>query len=290
LKTRKRLFEVKGLQTSYLSNQGDIFPIDGVSFHMNEGETMAVVGESGCGKSTLALSILRLIQKPGQIRNGEIWLEEQNLLKLSEREMRMIRGRDISMVFQDPMSAFHPLMRLGDQLIEVIKGGSASIKREKAIEMLERVGLADPQRQMKCCSFELSGGMLQRVMIAMALMNRPKLLIADEPTTALDVTVQAHILKLLGKMKATFGMGMLFISHDLSVVAEVADRVAVMYRGRIVECAEVKQIFRNPQHPYTRHLLEMAPVLGQPLPGLSKTGLETEDQGMQDYLKKKVAL
>lgn len=285
----KQFFEVKGLRTSYLSNQREQFPIDGISFQMNAGETLAIVGESGCGKSTLAHSILRLIQKPGTIKSGEIWLEDRNLLKLSEKEMRTVRGRDISMVFQDPISAFHPLMRLGDQLIESIKEGSTSVKREKAIEMLEWVGLPDPQRQMKCYSYELSGGMLQRVMIAMALLNRPKLLIADEPTTALDVTVQAHILKLFRTMKHVFGMGTLYISHDLSVVAEVADRVAVMHRGQIVECGEVQQLFRNPQHPYTQHLLEMAPVLGQPLPGF-KGAFEQGIEDTHENKKQKVAL
>lgn len=284
-----KFFDVKGLRTSYISNQGEWFPIGGISFHLDAGETLAVVGESGCGKSTLAHSILRLIRKPGTIKDGEIWLEDRDLMKLSEKEMRTLRGRDISMVFQDPMSAFHPLMRLGDQLIESVKEGSASVKREKAIELLEWVGLPDPKRLMSCYSYELSGGMLQRVMIAMALLNRPKLLIADEPTTALDVTVQAHILKLFRRMKAAFGMGMLFISHDLSVVAEVADRVAVMYRGQIVECGEVQQIFRNPQNPYTQHLLEMAPVLGQPLKRFQHR-TSANESGDNQNKKQKVAL
>ncbi|MEW9699208.1 ABC transporter ATP-binding protein [Paenibacillus sp. SI8] len=258
---RRPFFEINELRTSYAASHTDLFPVNGISFQLEKGETLAIVGESGCGKSTLAHAILRLIQKPGNIHSGEIWLEDRDLLKLSEREMRTLRGRDTAMVFQDPMSAFHPLMRLGDQLTESIKEGSAHSKKQMAIEMLEWVGLPDPVRQMKSYSYELSGGMLQRVMIAMALLNRPKLLIADEPTTALDVTVQAHVLNLFRKMKASFGMGMLFISHDLAVVAEVADRVAVMHQGKIVECGKVQQLFRNPQHAYTRHLLEMAPVL-----------------------------
>lgn len=279
-----KLFDIKGLRTSYVSNHGEWFPIDGISLQLDAGETLAVVGESGSGKSTLALSVMRLILKPGTIKDGEIWLEDRDLLTLTEKEMRTVRGRDIAMVFQDPMSAFHPLMRLGDQLVESVKEGSTRVKREKALELLAWVGLPDPHRVMSSYSYELSGGMLQRVMIAMALLNRPKLLIADEPTTALDVTVQAHILKLFRMMKASFGMGMLFISHDLSVVAEVADRVAVMYGGQIVECGEVQQIFRHPQHPYTQHLLEMAPVLGQPLPGFQH---RTSSSALSDNQNKK---
>lgn len=264
--TDGQLLEITELRTCFGSGARRVEPINGINLQIQAGQTLALVGESGCGKSTLALSVLRLLPKQGHICSGHIRLEGRNLLQLSERDMKAIRGREVGMVFQDPMSAFHPLMQLGEQLIEAVKEGSRASKKRKVLEMLDCVGLPDPERQMKSYSFELSGGMLQRVMIAMALINRPKLLIADEPTTALDVTVQSEILTLLKRMSAQFGMGMLFISHDLGVVAELADRVAVMHRGKIIECGEVKRVYRNPEHEVTRHLLSMAPVLGQPLP------------------------
>ncbi|WP_248925019.1 ABC transporter ATP-binding protein [Paenibacillus hamazuiensis] len=266
MNTGDRLLEISELRTCFVGRGGRVEPLRGIGLHIEAGQTLALVGESGCGKSTLALSILRLLPERGHICSGNIRFEGRDLLQLSERDMRQIRGRDVGMVFQDPRSAFHPLMTLGDQLIEAVKEGPKAEKKQRALDMLESVGLADPSRVMKSYSFELSGGMLQRVMIAMALINRPKLLIADEPTTALDVTVQSDILQLLKKMKAHFGMSMLFISHDLGVVAEIADRVAVMHKGQIVECGDAKRVYRKPEHEVTRHLLSMAPVLGQPLP------------------------
>jgi ABC-type dipeptide/oligopeptide/nickel transport system ATPase component len=263
--SNERLLEVSGLRIGFGAGAQRTVPIKDISFHINAGETFALVGESGCGKSTLALSLLRLLSDSGRIESGEIRFMGRDMLKILEKELRDLRGRDIAMVFQDPMSAFHPLMTIGGQLMEAVKGGTRSSKKQKALEMLQFVGLPNPEKQMRSHSFELSGGMLQRAMIAMALINRPKLLIADEPTTALDMSVQAHILKLLKRSSSQLGMGMLFISHDLGVVAELADRVAVMHQGRIVEYGEVKRVFRQPEHPYTRHLLAMAPILGQPL-------------------------
>ncbi|UUZ93946.1 ABC transporter ATP-binding protein [Paenibacillus sp. P25] len=266
MKAEDQLLNISELRTCFGTGKGRVEPVRGIHLQIQAGQTLALVGESGRGKSTLALSILRLLPKQGQICSGRIQLDGRDLLQLSERDMKRIRGRDVAMVFQDPKSAFHPLMTLGDQLIEAVKEGPKASKRHQALDMLECVGLPDPERVMKSYSFELSGGMLQRAMIAMALINRPKLLIADEPTTALDVTVQSEILTLLKRMKTQFGMSMLFISHDLGVVAELADRVAVMHRGKIVECGQASRVYRNPEHEVTRSLLSMAPVLGQPLP------------------------
>lgn len=268
--TSNPLLDIKGLKTCFFNKLNMISPVDDVSLQIYPKETLAVVGESGCGKSTLALSVMKLIEKPGIICSGEILFNGKDLVELSEKEMRSVRGQHISMVFQDPMSAFHPLMTIGEQLTETIKTGTKNEKKKKIIEILTLVGLPDPIRQMRSYSFELSGGMLQRVMIAMALLNHPKLLIADEPTTALDVTVQANIVRLLRNLQERLGMSMLFISHDLGVVAQLADKVAVMYQGKIVESGKVAEIFTRPKHAYTRHLLEMAPVLGAPLPKTNK--------------------
>jgi ABC-type dipeptide/oligopeptide/nickel transport system ATPase component len=259
------LLEVIGLHTALSPDKKGRTTVHNVSLRIMEGETVAVVGESGCGKSTLALSILRLIQKPGTIRSGQIKLDGENLLDLPEKDMQRIRGNKISMIFQDPMSALHPCLTLGTQLTEVLRGGSRTARKERAIQMLEYAGLNDPLRIMSSYSFELSGGMLQRVMIAMALMNQPRLLIADEPTTALDVTVQATILRLFKQMKQELGMSILFISHDLNVVAEVADKVAVMHEGELVEFGSVTSVLTNPQHEYTRFLLRMIPRMGERL-------------------------
>ncbi|TDF98738.1 ABC transporter ATP-binding protein [Paenibacillus piri] len=264
--TQRPLFEIDGLSAALSVSGGERRLLSNVSFHIEQGETVAVVGESGCGKSTLALSILRLLEPPLRIVSGSVRLESRELLELSEKEMKRQRGSEISIVFQDPMSAFHPMLPLGAQLTECLREGSRRAKRAQCLDMLSRVGLPDPEKMMGSYSFELSGGMLQRVMIAMALLNRPKLLISDEPTTALDVTVQAGILKLLKQMQREFGMGMLFISHDLGVVSELADRIVVMRCGEVVEYGETVRLLARPTHPYTRHLLVMAPVLGQPLP------------------------
>jgi ABC-type dipeptide/oligopeptide/nickel transport system ATPase component len=266
------LLEIENLQTCFLGESGRGAAVDNVSLTVREGETVAIVGESGCGKSTLALSVMRLVPAPGSIRSGSIRLGGRELTAAGERDMRRIRGREMALIFQDAMNAFHPCMKLGAQLAEALRDGTRRSRRERVAKMLEFAGLPDPQRIMSSYSFELSGGMLQRVMIAMALLNRPRLVIADEPTTALDVTVQAHILQLFKKMKAAFGMGMLFISHDLGVVAEVADRVAVMRYGRLVELGTMGDVYERPAHEYTRQLLHATPRLGEPLPGANAAG------------------
>ncbi|MFD1677962.1 ABC transporter ATP-binding protein [Alicyclobacillus fodiniaquatilis] len=260
------LLDIRGLTTSFAVADRTISAVNGVTLRMHSGETLAVVGESGSGKSTLALSVLKLVQKPGTIQAECIRCHGKDLLNMSERAMRSVRGKDIAMVFQDPATAFHPMMPLGKQLMETVRTGTRKEKKQRVLEMLMRVGLPDPERQLRSYAHTLSGGMLQRVMIAMALLNRPQLLIADEPTTALDVTVQANIIGLLRDLKRQFHMGILFISHDLGVVAQFADQVAVMRRGNIVEYGSTEKIFYHPEHPYTRHLLQMAPRLGSELP------------------------
>jgi peptide/nickel transport system ATP-binding protein len=260
------LFEISGLHTVITKPENGRCLLQDVSFHIDQGETVAVVGESGCGKSTLALSIMGLLEAPLGIQSGRIRLQDRDLLQISKKEMKRVRGTEIAIVFQDPISAFHPMIPLGAQLMECLKTGDRRVRISRCLDMLDRVGLPDPGKQMKSYSFELSGGMLQRVMIAMALLNGPKLLIADEPTTALDVTVQASILRLLKDIQQEFGMGMLFISHDLGVVSELADRIVVMRQGQVVEYGEASCLLDHPTHPYTRHLLEMVPVLGRSLP------------------------
>ncbi|WP_206916481.1 ABC transporter ATP-binding protein [Alicyclobacillus suci] len=263
---QRRLLDVQGLNVSFPSGQETTVAVKDVNLQMQPGETLAIVGESGSGKSTLALSILRLTHKPSSVQALRMMFDGTDLLHLPERGMQKLRGKDISMVFQDPKTAFHPMMPLGKQLLEALPQGRRREKRQRALEMLSRVGLPDAQRQMHAYPHTLSGGMLQRVMIAMALLNQPKLLIADEPTTALDVTVQAGIIRLFARLKRQFQMGMLFISHDLGVVAQLADNVAVMRQGQIVEYGSVERILQHPVHPYTRHLLQMAPRLGGTLP------------------------
>ncbi|TBL68205.1 ABC transporter ATP-binding protein [Paenibacillus thalictri] len=260
------LLEVSGLYTGFQTAEPRRSLLTNIHFHIKQGETVAVIGESGSGKSTMALSIMRLLEPPLCIQAGSVRLEGQELLQLPDKEMKHIRGQRMAVVFQDPLSSFHPMLTLGSQLMECIKDGSRRANYARCLEMLERVGLPNPEKMMKSYPFELSGGMLQRVMIAMGLLNRPKLLIADEPTTALDVTVQAGILSLLKDVQREFGMGLLFISHDLGVVSELADRIVVMRQGEIVECEQAAQLLQCPAHPYTRHLLEMVPILGQPLP------------------------
>jgi peptide/nickel transport system ATP-binding protein len=256
------LLEVENLQTHFRTPDGINRAVDGVSFHVEAGETLAIVGESGCGKSVTAMSILRLIPEPPGKIAGAIRFNGRNLLEVSEREMRDIRGNDISMVFQEPMTSLNPVLTIGRQITETImlhEGLSWADGSKRTLEMLRLVNIPEPERRLTQYPHELSGGMRQRVMIAMALACNPKLLIADEPTTALDVTVQAQILDLMRQLKSRTGAAIIMITHDLGVVAEMAERVVVMYAGRKVEEAPVRQLFANPRHPYTRALLASIP-------------------------------
>jgi peptide/nickel transport system ATP-binding protein/oligopeptide transport system ATP-binding protein len=259
------LLEVKNLKTYFATARGEVRSVDDVSFTLDRGETLCVVGESGCGKSVTALSIMRLVAPPGYIASGEIWFEGRDLLKLSEDEMRRLRGDDIAMIFQDPMTSLNPVYTVGEQIAEAIRLHRGVSKKEawnQAIEGMRDVAIPSPEARAKTYPHEMSGGMRQRVMIAMALACDPKLLIADEPTTALDVTIQAQILQELAELQSQRQLGVLLITHDLGVVAETADRVAVMYAGKIVEEAPVREIFARPRHPYTEGLLRAVPQLG----------------------------
>jgi oligopeptide/dipeptide ABC transporter ATP-binding protein len=258
------LLEINNLQTQFPTRDGLVRAVDGVTFHIDSGELLGVVGESGCGKSITALSIMRLISPPGKIVSGEIIFDGQNLLKLSDAEMRQIRGDDIAMIFQDPMTSLNPVFTVGEQIAEALRLHrelSRKAAREATIQAMREVSIPDPARRVDDYPHQLSGGMRQRVMIAMALACDPKLLIADEPTTALDVTIQAQILELLDELRRNRELAVLLITHDLGVVAEVADRVAVMYTGRIVEESSVEELFARPKHPYTEGLLRSVPKL-----------------------------
>ncbi|MCA9835978.1 MAG: ABC transporter ATP-binding protein [Trueperaceae bacterium] len=259
----EKLLDVRGLKTYFDTDEGTVKAVDGVSFHIDKGETLAVVGESGSGKSVTSLSIMRLIPTPpGRIAGGEMLFNGQDLVKKSEREMRQIRGNDISMIFQEPMTSLNPVYTVGDQIAEAIvlhQGKTQKQAMKMATEMLELVGIPEPAKRVKNYPHQMSGGMRQRVMIAMALSCGPQLLIADEPTTALDVTIQAQILELMKKLQNEIGMSILFITHDLGVVAEIADRVVVMYAGRAVEEGDVVPIFTKPKMPYTMGLLNSVP-------------------------------
>jgi len=258
------LLEVRNLQTHFPTRAGLVRAVDGVSFHVDQGELLALVGESGCGKSITALSVMRLIAPPGKITGGEITFEGENLLTATEERIREIRGDDIAMIFQDPMTSLNPVYTVGEQIAEALRlhrKMSRKDARAAAIEAMKEVAIPDPARRASDYPHQLSGGMRQRVMIAMALACDPKLLIADEPTTALDVTIQAQILELLNELRKTRELGVLLITHDLGVVAEVADRVAVMYTGRIVEESPVEELFARPKHPYTEGLLRSVPKL-----------------------------
>ena len=255
--------KIERLQTHFFTEAGTVRAVDGVSLMVRKGETLGIVGESGCGKSVTALSILRLIPTPpGKIVGGNIYLDGRDLLKLPENEMRKVRGASISMIFQEPMTSLNPVFTVGDQIAEGIRLHQGLSKREswnKAIEMLRLVRIPDPDRRVREYPHQMSGGMRQRVMIAMALSCNPQLLIADEPTTALDVTIQAQILELLNQLKSELGMAVMLITHDLGVVADTAARVAVMYAGRVVEEAPVLELFTHPKHPYTQGLLNSIP-------------------------------
>jgi oligopeptide/dipeptide ABC transporter ATP-binding protein len=261
------LLSVKNLKTQFYSSGRTIRALDGVSFDIEEGGAFGLVGETGCGKSVTALSILRLIPyPPGKIVEGEVHFKGRNLLNLSEEEMRSVRGKEISMIFQEPMTSLNPIFRIGDQIMEVIMLHQRLDKSrafKKAIEMLDRVHIPDAHRVAKQFPHQLSGGMRQRVMIAMELSCHPLLLIADEPTTALDVTIQAQILRLIKEVKKEFHTSVLLITHDLGVIAEMCDRVAVMYAGSIIEQATVEEIFEDPKHPYTQGLWGAIPRIDQ---------------------------
>ena len=259
----EKLLEVKNLRTSFFVEGGEVRAVDDVSFDVFAGRTLGIVGESGCGKSVTSLSIMRLIPNPpGRIVGGQILYQGRDLAQVPIAEMRAIRGNEISMIFQEPMTSLNPVFSIGNQVCEAIslhQDLSRSATREKAIEMLKLVGIPSPEKRIDDFPHQLSGGMRQRVMIAMALSCNPNILIADEPTTALDVTIQAQILDLLRGLQHKTGMGLILITHDLGVVAEMADEVLVMYAGRVVERAPVEELFRNPKMPYTRGLLNSIP-------------------------------
>jgi oligopeptide/dipeptide ABC transporter ATP-binding protein len=259
--------QVEGLQTHFFTAVGTVLAVDGVSYSLKPGETLGVVGESGCGKSVSALSILRLVANPpGRIVGGAIRFQGKNLLELSESEMERVRGNEISMIFQEPMTSLNPLYTVGGQIAEAIALHQNVSRKEawdRAVEMLRRVYIPEPEKRAHAYPHQLSGGMRQRVMIAMALSCNPKVLIADEPTTALDVTIQAQILDLMRELQETFGTAIILITHDMGVVAENADRVVVMYAGRKVEEAPASELFDNPGHPYTKGLLGSIPHLDE---------------------------
>jgi oligopeptide/dipeptide ABC transporter ATP-binding protein len=264
-----KLLEVKNLQTQFLTSAGVVRAVDGVSYDVDEGETVALVGESGCGKSVSALSIMRLVDEPaGRIVSGEILFKGRDLLKLSEEEMRDVRGRDIAMIFQEPMTSLNPVLTIGRQLtegLEIHLGMDPAAASARAVELLGLVGIPDPARRLAQYPHQFSGGMRQRMMVAMALACNPALILADEPTTALDVTIQAQILELLQDLSRRLGAAMLIITHNLGVVARYADRVNVMYAGRIIERGSAAEIYADPRHPYTLGLLRSVPRLDEPI-------------------------
>src|SRR4051794_8100953 len=260
------LLEIKGLKTHFFTQDGIVKAVDGVSFEIRYGQTLGVVGESGCGKSITAMSAMRLIERPGRTVAGEVRLDGRDLLKLSDDEMRDVRGNMVSMIFQEPMTSLNPVYTVGDQIAETVQLHRKVDKKaawDRAIEMLGQVGIADAKRRASAYPHQLSGGMRQRVMIAMALSTNPELLIADEPTTALDVTIQAQILELMKGLREENRMAILLITHDLGVIAEMADEVVVMYAGKVVERADVDTTFDKPHHPYTKGLIASIPRLGE---------------------------
>ncbi len=278
------LLEVKNLKTYFYSDAGVNKAVDNVSFEIPKGKTVCIVGESGSGKSITSLSIMGLIDEPGKIVGGEIIFEGTDFLKLQENEMRKVRGRDVSMIFQEPMTSLNPSYTVGYQIDEALKLHQKHLSKkerfEKVVDSLDLVGIPDPREKYGEYPFKLSGGQRQRVMIAIAMACEPKLLIADEPTTALDVTIQAQVLELMNKLQEKKGTSILFITHDLGVVSKVADEVIVMYKGHIVEKASAKELFTDPRHPYTKALLHSIPT-----PGVTKrkAKLDTVDDSV-DYL------
>jgi oligopeptide/dipeptide ABC transporter ATP-binding protein len=265
-KNNEPLLKVKNLKTYFHTDDGIVKAVDGVDFHVNPGEVLGLVGESGCGKSVTSFSIMRLVDLPGKIEDGEILFEGNDLLKLSEKEMVKLRGEHLTMIFQQPQTSLNPVFTVGDQIIEVFQIHSDISKeeaRKRTIDLLKQVGIPDPEKKINAYPHEMSGGQAQRVMIAMGLALNTQLLIADEPTTALDVTIQAQILDLLRELQESTGTSIILITHDLGVIAEMADRVAIMYAGRVVEEAPVLNFFNNPIHPYSQGLIASVPVLGQ---------------------------
>ncbi|MGH7335644.1 MAG: ABC transporter ATP-binding protein [Candidatus Rokuibacteriota bacterium] len=262
------LLEVRGLRTQFLARGGVVRAVDGVSWDVREGETVALVGESGCGKSVSALSIMRLVAEPaGRIVGGQVFFKGRDLLTLAEEEMRQVRGREIAMIFQEPMTSLNPVLTIGRQLtegLEIHLGMTQGQARTRAVELLGLVGVPDPGRRLAQYPHQFSGGMRQRMMIAMALACQPALILADEPTTALDVTIQAQILELMKNLSREFGVALLMITHNLGVVARYADRVNVMYAGRIIERGTARELYANPRHPYTLGLLHSVPRLDEP--------------------------
>ena len=264
--TNETILDVKGLKTYFYTEDGVVKAVDGVDFSVKKGEVLGLVGESGCGKSVSSFSILRLVSPPGRITGGEIIFEGKDILKLSKDEMVKMRGDRISMIFQQPQSSLNPVFRVGDQVAEVLmihKGMKKKEAWDRAVELLTQVGIPDPAKKAESFPHEMSGGQAQRVMIAMALALSPKLLIADEPTTALDVTIQAQILHLIQDLREKTDTAVILITHDLGIIAEMADRVAVMYAGEIVEYADAEPVFAHPLHPYTQGLIGSIPVLGK---------------------------
>jgi len=271
------LLEIQNLKTVFSTERGILRAVDDVSLSLSAGETLGVVGESGCGKTMLALSILRLIPANGRIAEGRILFDGTDLLRLTEDEMREKRGRDIAMIFQEPMTSLNPVLRVGEQIAEAIRLHQHVSEKEaidRSAALLGEVGIPDPERRVKDYPHQMSGGMRQRVMIAMAMSCRPRLLLADEPTTALDVTIQAQILKLISDLREKNNMAVVLITHDLGVVAEAAQKVAVMYAGKIVETTEAEKLFARPLHPYTRGLIESRPL-----------GCTDENESGRGYLK-----
>jgi oligopeptide/dipeptide ABC transporter ATP-binding protein len=259
------LLEVNNLSTSFFTRDGEVEAVGDVSFSVDEGQVLGVVGESGCGKSVTALSMLGLLPKPGVVKQGEVLFKGRNLVEMKPEDLKDLRGKEVSMIFQQPGSALNPVYKVGAQIAEVFKLHSDIGKEERnaaAIDMLRKVGIPDPESRAKSYPHEMSGGMAQRVMIAMALSQDPQLLIADEPTTALDVTIQAQILDLMRGLKANSNTAVVLISHDLGVIAEMADRVLVMYAGQVVEEADVETLFSDPHHPYTKGLIGSIPTFG----------------------------
>jgi len=266
----KPLLEINNLETHFFLDEGELHAVNGIKICLNEREILALVGESGSGKSVSLLSVMGLIpMPPGKILRGEVYFQGKDLLKLSYKDMCKIRGKEVAMIFQDPMTSLNPVMRIGDQIAESLRLHMHKTKqqaRKRSVELLEMVGIPDADQRSRDFPHQFSGGMRQRVMIAIALSCEPKVLIADEPTTALDVTIQAQIVNLIKKLQSELGMSVIWISHDLGVVASIADRVAVMYAGRIVEKGNVEDIFYNPRHPYTLGLLKSIPRLDERVP------------------------
>ena len=281
----ERLLEVNDLKTHFDTREGLVKAVDGIDFHVNRGEVLGLVGESGCGKSVTSLSVMGLVPHPGEVVAGEILFNGKNVVNMKKSELRKLRGEHISMIFQQPTSALNPVHRAGLQIKEVFelhRDWSEDIEEQAVIEMLAKVGIPDPESRARAYPHELSGGMAQRVMIAMALACAPELLIADEPTTALDVTIQAQILDLMRDLQASSNTAVILITHDLGIVAEMADRVAVMYAGKIVEETDVRTLFKEPRHPYTQGLIGSIPILGQlkaslaTIPGVVPTLIDLE--------------